>query len=137
MPVTPNSIVTPQTPVAYAAIATAAETAFHNPTNAVEIIPPADNINGMRLTKVYGIARAALGGATNYQLYKKVGSTLTLIDSVLAADVTPAAAVANGKGVFNVSEDSPLILQAGEGLAFAIGRAVTNGVACRAEGGKY
>jgi hypothetical protein len=91
----------------------------------------------MRLTKVFGIARAALGGATNFQLYKKVGSTLTLIDSVLAADVTPAAAVANGKGVFNVSEDSPLILQAAEGLAFAIGRAVANGVVCRVEGGKY
>lgn len=137
MPVTPNSIITPQAPVSYTAVATAAETSFHNPTNMVEVIPPADNVSGMRLTKVFGIARAALGGATNYQLYKKVGSTYTLIDSVLAADVTPGAAVANGKADFGISETNPLTLQAAEGLAFAIGRAVTNGVACRAEGGKY
>jgi len=137
MPVTPNSIVTPQTPVSYTAVATAAETAFHNPTNAVEVIPPADNVNGMRITKVFGIARAALGGVTNYQLYKKVGVSLTLIDSVLATDVSPSGSVANGKGQFAITDDNPLILQSGEGLAFAAGRAVANGVVCRAEGGKY
>lgn len=137
MPVTVNSIVTPQTPLSYTAVATTAETSFHNPTNMVEVIPPADNTSGMRITRAFGIPRAALGGATNYQLYKKVGSTYTLIDSVLATDVTPSASVASSKGVFNVSEDSPLILQAAEGLAFAIGRTVANGVVCRVEGGKY
>lgn len=137
MPVTPNSIVTPQAPVSYTAVATAAETAFHNPTNAVELIPPAENLNGMRITKVYAIARAALGGATNYQLYKKAGSTFTLIDSVLAGDVSPSASVASTKGDFGISDTNPLILKPGEGLAFAIGRTVTNGVVCRAEGGQY
>lgn len=137
MPVTPNSIVTPQAPVSYTAVATAAETAFHNPTNAVELIPPAENLNGMRITKVYAIARAALGGATNYQLYKKVGTAHTLIDSVVAADVTPSASVAAGRASFGASEESPLILGVGEGLAFAIGRAVASGVVCRVEGGSY
>lgn len=137
MPVTPNSIVTPQTPISYTGVATTAETSFHNPTNMVEVIPPADNTNGMRLTRVFGIPRAAIGGATNYQLYKKVGTTYTLIDSVLATDVTPSASVASSKGDFGYTEETPLILQAAEGLAFAIGRTVANGVVCRAEGGKY
>lgn len=137
MAVTPNSIITPQTPVSYTAVATAAETAFHNPTNAVEVIAPADNTNGMRITKVFGIARGALGGATNYQLYRKVGGGLMLIDSVVAPDVSPSSSVASSKGQFAITDDNPLILHAGEGLAFGIGRAVVNGVVCRAEGGKY
>jgi hypothetical protein len=134
---TANSIITPQTPISYTGIATTAETTFNNPTNAAVVIPVADNTTGMRLTKVFAINRAAWGGATNVSLYKLVGSTYTLIDSVLAGDSTPAAAVASTKGDFGISEDNPLILQIGEGLAFSVGRSVANGVVCRAEGGKY
>lgn len=132
-----NALVSPQQPVSFTGVATTAEVAWHNPTVMVDVIPTASNTKGIRLTKVFAIARAALGGATNANLYKRVGSTYTLIDSVLMADNTPTLAVANGKGDFGITETNPLILIAGEGLAFSIGRTVANGVVCRAEGGAY
>jgi hypothetical protein len=134
---TANSIVTPQTPISYAAVATVAETAFSAPTNAVTVIPPTDNIRGMRLTKVYSINRGARGGATTVAWYKLVGSTYTLIDAVIAADNTPSSSVAPVKADMGISDDNPMTLQPGEGLAFSTGRAVTNGETGRAEGGQY
>lgn len=132
-----NALVSPQQPVSFTGIAVTADVAWHSPANMVDVVPIASNTKGIRLTKVYAIARAALGGATNAVLYKRIGSTYTLIDSVLMADNTPTLAVANGKGDFGISETNPLILNANEGLAFAIGRTVANGVVCRAEGGAY
>lgn len=137
MAVTANNIITPQTPFSRTAVATAAETAFHNPTNIVELLAPTENINGARITRAYAIPRAATGALINCQLYKKVGSTYTLIDSVLTANVTPSATVANPKYDYGYSEDNAVILAAGDGLAVAIGSAVANGVAFRCEGGFY
>ncbi|MBJ7410119.1 MAG: hypothetical protein JHD15_07095 [Phenylobacterium sp.] len=139
MAVTPNSIVTPQTPVFKTAVATAAETAFNTPTAVVTLIDDAtQNTNGLRLTSVYAIARAAVStNPINCQLYKKVGTTFTLIDSVLIAVGTPSASVANQKGDFGYSEGNPLTLEAGVGLAVAIGTATANGVAFVAKGGAY
>lgn len=135
--ITTNEYIAVQSPVAYTAVATAAETAFHLPTNAVEVIPAADNTQGMRITKAYAITRANPGAVINCQLYKLVGSTYTLIDSNTLANTTPSATVANVKASFDVSVDDPLILHPGEGLAFAIGATVTNGVVCRVSGGSY
>ena len=132
-----NKYIATQSPVAYTGVATAAETAFHNPTNAVVVVPIADNTQGMRLTKAYAITRAAPGAVINCQLYKLVGTTYTLIDSNTLANTTPSATVANVKAVFDASEDDPLFLQPGEGLAFAIGATVANGVVCRVSGGSY
>lgn len=137
MAVTANNIITPQTPFSRTAVATAAETAFHNPTNIVELLAPADNVNGVRITRAYAIPRAATGALINCQLYKKVGSTYTLIDSVLTANITPGATVANPKYDYGYSEDNAVLLPAGEGLAVALGSAVANGVVFRCEGGFY
>lgn len=137
MTISANSIITPQTPLGRTAIATAAETAFHLPTTAQDLLLPADNVNGARITRCYAIPRAATGAIINCQLYKKVGTTYTLLDSVLTASVTPSATVANPKYDYGFSDAVPMILAAGEGLAVAIGSAVTNGVVFRCEGGLY
>lgn len=137
MPITANEYIAVQRVVSASAVATAAETAFHNPTNVVEVIAPADNTLGMRLTKAYAITRANPGAIINCQLYEKVGSTYTLIDSNTLANTTPSATVANVKAPFDMSDDDPLYLAPGVGLAFAIGSAVANGVVCRVSGGAY
>lgn len=137
MTATPNSAVLPQTPFSRTAIATAAETSFHSPTNMVDLLLAADNTNGARVSRLFAIPRATIGTANNVQLYERNGSTYTLIDSVLLATVTPGASVANAKADFGYSEDAPLYVRAGYGLAVAIGVAVANGVVVKAEGGLY
>lgn len=137
MAVTPNSIVTPQTPFSRTAVATAAEVAFHAPTAVVDLLLAADNVSGARLTKLVAIPRAAIATANNAQLYERNGSTYTLVDSALIPTVSPGASVANAKTDFGYSEDTPLYVRAGYGLAVAIGLAVANGVTLKAEGGLY
>lgn len=133
-----NAILTPAKPFARTAVATAAEVTFQNPTNVVELLAPADNVDGGRVTRIYAIPRAAIAAALNCQLYKKVGTTYTLIDSALMGLHTPSATVANAKTEFStISEEVPLILEPGEGLAVAIGTAIANGVVFRASGGLY
>lgn len=135
---TANSIITPQTPFMKTAIATAAETAFNTPTNQVTLVDETtQNPNGLRITSLYAVARAAVASLTNCQLYKKVGSTYTLIDSVVMAVGTPSATVVNQKADFGYSDDTPLILEVGEGLAVAIGQAIANGVVFKVQGGAY
>lgn len=138
MATTPDTITLPILPFSKTGIATAAEVAFHNPTAMQPVFLEASNVNGVRLTRVELLPRAALGGATVANLYKKVSTVYTLIRSVLMADNgTPGAAVSPGLTDFGYSDYSPLVLEAGEGLAFSIGRAVANGVVCRAEGMAY
>ena len=43
----------------------------------------------------------------------------------------------NGKIDFGYTDDNPLYVRAGYGLAVAIGLAVANGVVVKAEGGLY
>lgn len=134
---TANSIVTPQTPVLRTAVATTADVAWSAPVNVQTLVDDATNTTGMRLTALYAIQRAALAGNLNCLLYKKVGSTYTLIDSVLMTNTTPSATVANAKADFGYSEDNPLSVEAATGLAVAIGSTVANGVAFVARGGAY
>lgn len=135
MPVTANSIITPQTPVSRTAILTTAETTFNTPTNVVTLLLAADNVNGFRGTKVVAIPRATIGTANNIQLYEYTGTTYTLIDSALMATVTPGASVANAKTDFGYSEDAPLMVRAGYGLVAACGLSVANGIVVKLEGG--
>jgi hypothetical protein len=140
MAVTANSIVTPQKPVIFTAVATLAETGFNSPTNVVTLVDETvvgANDNGLRITSLTAIPRTTIGTATNCQLYRKQGSNYTLIDSALMATVTPGASVANAKTDFGYSDDNPLILAAGVGLAVAIGVAAANGIVFRATGGAY
>lgn len=137
MAVQQNKAVLPQTPFSRTAVAVSAETSFHSPTNTVDLLLAADNVNGARITKLYAIARAAVGAALNCQLYKRSGATYTLINSALMASHTPSATVANGKVDFGYSIDEPLELFAGEGLAVAIGSGIANGIAFVTNGGLY
>lgn len=137
MALTADSIILPQTPFSRTAVMTAAETAFNAPTNAVDLLLAADNVNGARVSLVYAIPRAAIGTANHCQLYKRQGSTYTLIKSALMATVTPSASVAPSPTDFGYSEDAPLILEAGVGLAVANGQAIANGVAVFAQGALY
>jgi len=135
--ITPNQFIAVQSPVAYTAVATDANTDFDTPTEVVELIPPGDNTQGMRITKAYAITRADPTSVVNCQLYKTVGSTHTLIDSNTLADTVPSATVANVKAVFDASEDDPLFLHPGEGLSCAIGVTIADGIAFRVSGGSY
>ena len=137
MAVTANSIITPQTPFSRIAVATVAEVGFNAPTNVIDLVLAADNVNGARLTKLVAIPRGAIATANNAQLYERNGATYTLVDSALMAVVTPGASVANAKTDFGYSEDTPLYVRAGYGLAFAVGLSVGSGVTFKAEGGLY
>lgn len=132
-----NEATLPKTPFSRTAVAVTAETAFHNPTTLVDLLLAADNTDGARITRLYAIPRAAIGTANNIQLYKRVGSTYTLIDSQLMATVTPGASVASAKTDFGYSLSNPLELNEDEGLAVAIGLSVANGIVVRCEGGFY
>lgn len=137
MTVTANSIVTPQTPLSRTAVATTADVAFNAPVNVQTLVDDSTNTNGVRLNALYAITRATLAANLNCLIYKKVSTTYTLIDSALLATVTPSATVANGKIDFGYSEDNPLTLEAGVGLAVAIGTTIANGVTFVARGGAY
>lgn len=137
MAVTPNSIVTPQTPFSRTAVMTLAEVTFNAPTNVVDLLLGADNLNGARITKLVAIPRAAIATANNIQLYERTGATYTLIDSALMAVSTPGASVANAKTDFVLSDDAPLLVRAGYGLAVASGLAIANGIVAKLEGGLY
>lgn len=137
MAVTGNNIITPQTPLLRTAVATTADVAWSAPVNVQTLVDDTTNTNGVRLTSVYAIQRVATAGNLNCMLYKKVSSTYTLIDSVLMTNTTPSATAANIKADFGYSEDNPLVLEAGVGLAVAIGSTLANGVAFVAKGGSY
>lgn len=137
MAVQQNKAVLPQTPFSRTAVLTQAEVTFNAPTVLVDLLTAADNVSGARLTKLYAIPRGTIGTANNVQIYKREGSVYTLIDSALMATVTPAAAVANAKTDFGLTKDAAFELEAGVGLACAMGQAVANGVVVRCEGGLY
>lgn len=134
---TANSFISPQTPKGWTAVATTAETAFNAPTNVQVLIDETVDTSAHRITNLSAIARAAVATACNCQIYKKVGTTYTLIASQVLPTGTPSASVANQTVDFGLSEDTPLILSAGTGLAVAIGQLMTNGVVFRAQGGEY
>ena len=118
MTVTANSIITPQKAVTFTAVATAAETAFQAPTNAVALVDESvagANDNGLRITSLGAITRAAVATACNCQLYRKQGSVYTLVASVAMGTGTPSASVANQAVDFGYSDDNPLILAPGVG----------------------
>ena len=140
MTVIANSIITPLKTVIFTAVATTAETAFNNPTNVVTLVDETvvgNNDNGLRITSLSAIARAAVATACNCQLYRKQGSVYTLIASVVMATGTPSASVANQVADFGFNDSNALILGPGVGLAVAIGQGIANGVAFRASGGGY
>jgi hypothetical protein len=139
---TQNKWISPQTPFSRTAVATAAETTFHNPTNAVMLFDRGasgiNNPNGLRISSLYAIARAAIStNPINCQIYTFDGTSYTLIDSALIQAGTPSALVANQKINFSYADDNPLFIEPLLGVAVAIGTATTNGIAFFCSGGKY
>jgi len=86
-----------------------------------------NNDNGLRITSLTAITRAAVATACNCQLYKKVGSTYTLIASVVMATGTPSGSVANQTADFGYSDDNPLVLGRAWAWPWRSGRASRTG----------
>lgn len=137
MATTPNSIVTPQTPFSNTAVAVTGDVTFSAPVTTVQLLDRTLNTNGFRGTRLYAIPRATLAAANNCLVYTYDGTTKTLLDSALAAIVTPSATVANPKTDFGYSEDNAFFLKSGLGLEVAIGTSIANGITFKLEGGLY
>ncbi len=138
MPVTPNSIVTPQTPKSATVVASVANTDYDDiPANAAGALITA-GANGARVTKIYAIPRATVT-ATQLQLYRSTdaGTTKRLFESALMAAYTMAATTEAPNTDFGYSDDNPLILGAGEVVYPAIGVALAAGVVFVAEWADY
>lgn len=123
MPVTANSIITPQTPKSNVVGLTTANTTFTtSPTNTVLLVTA--GVNGSRVTRLWAVPLEQINTANNIQLYRSYdgGTTKYLYDSKLMATVTPGAAVANTPTDFGYSDDNPLILVANERLYVAEGQ---------------
>jgi hypothetical protein len=136
MAVTPNSIITPQTPIAATAVVTTANPTYTDtPTNTVQLL--AAQTNGARVQKITALARATVT-ATELQLYVSSdgGTTKRFIKSVVMPAYTVAQTTAQNAIDFAYSDTLPLILSSTESLWVGIG--VTNtGIVFRAEGYAY
>lgn len=136
MALSPNSIITPQTPIGATAVATTANPTYTDtPTNTVQLL--AAQTNGARIQKITALARATVS-ATELQLYVSAdgGTTKRLIMSKLMTAYTVAQTTGQTAIDFGYSDSSPLILSSLESLWVGIG--VTNtGIVFRAEGYAY
>lgn len=135
MPGTPNSIITPQTPKAANAVCTAANTNYSAPT-AVVLLATA-GANGARLTKLTAVPRTTVT-ATQLQLFSSPdGATFTLVDSALMKAYPLDQVTEIPTTDFLYSDAAPLVLGGNERLYVAIGVALAQGIAFRAEWADY
>lgn len=123
MPVTPNSIITPQTPKSASVGLTTANTTFTTSPSNTQLLVTA-GVNGARVTRLWAVPLEQINTANNIQLFRSydAGTTKFLADSKLMATVTPGAAVANTPTDFGYSDSNPLILAANERLYVAEGQ---------------
>jgi hypothetical protein len=125
MPVTANSIITPQTPRSAAVIVSTAQATFPpttNPSNTALLLTA--GANGARLTRLAALPHETTGGAGVMQAFRDVGtsgaSKYLFATQACAADTVSAAdppVVLD----FGYSDDNPLILQANERIYVATG----------------
>lgn len=136
MPVTPNSIITPQAPKSAAAITTAAQTTYDAPANAVKLMTAGPN--GARLTRLRSRPRATVT-ATGLHLYISLdaGVTKTLIDSALMSAHTVAATTKIPETDWLYTDLNPLILAPNAELWVSQAVALVAGVAHEAEWADY
>lgn len=122
MAVTPNSIITPQTPRSNAVGLTTANINFTSPANTQLLVTA--GANGARVTRIWAVPLEQINTANNIQLYRSYdgGTTKYLYDSKLMGTVTPGAAVANTPTDFGYSDSNPLICLANERLYVAQGQ---------------
>jgi hypothetical protein len=123
MPVTANSIITPQAPKSGVVNLTTANTVYGtSPTNAVLLATA--GANGARLTKLQAIPCESITTANQIQLFRSVdgGTTKYFADSALMAVYTMAQTTEAPTTDFGYSDDNPLILQPNERLYAAEGQ---------------
>ena len=123
MPVTANSIITPQTPKsAVAATTTANSTYGASPTNTVLLVTA--GANGGRLVRLHAIPIATVTTANQLQLFRSQdgGVTKVFADSAVMATYALAQSTAAPKTDFGYSDDNPMILAANERLYVATGQ---------------
>ncbi len=122
MPVTANSIITPQTPQAgNAACATANTTYGTSPTNTVLLATA--GANGGRVTRISATPLETTGGAIQLQLFRSrnAGTTKHFFESAVTGAYTMAQTTEAPTYDFGFSDDNPLILAAGEQIYAAVG----------------
>lgn len=122
MPVTANSIITPQAPKSGTCVCTTANTTYTDaPINVVVLITA--GANGARVTRVEAIPRATVA-ATQLQLFRDgdgAGTLKRFFNSRLlpAYNMSPSTQAAPTD--FGYSESNPLVLAPGEKIYAAIG----------------
>jgi hypothetical protein len=121
MPVTANSIVTPQTPQSSNAACSAANTTYTtSPTNTVLLITA--GANGARVTRIAAIALETLATAVQLQLFRSrdAGTTKQFFRSGLAGAYTMADTTEVPTVDLGYSDDNPMILAPNERIYAAV-----------------
>jgi hypothetical protein len=122
MPVTPNSIVTPQNPKSGTAVCTTANTTYTDtPTNTQVLIAAGEN--GGRVTRIDAIPRATVT-TTQLQLFRDgngSGTAKRFFNSKLMGAYTMAQTTQVVPTDFGYSDSNPLILAPNEKIYVAIG----------------
>ncbi|MGA0604942.1 hypothetical protein ACO2Q0_02995 [Phenylobacterium sp. VNQ135] len=121
MPVTPNSIITPQTPRSAAAAVSTANTTFGTtPTNTVLLVSA--GASGGRLTKLQAIPLETVT-ANFLQAYRSTDSGTTKYLCAAATGGSDTVSGADGPAIvdFGFSDDNPMLLQANERIYVATG----------------
>ncbi|WP_395672301.1 hypothetical protein [Phenylobacterium sp.] len=135
MAVTPNSIITPQTPKAAAVVTTTANTTYtSSPTNTQQLLVAGPN--GGRLTRLRSTPRASANTAVQLYLSVDGGTSKLLIDSVLV-NVTISTTSRITPADWGYSEDTPLILPAAAILYVAQSLTIADGITTVAEWADY
>lgn len=139
MPVTPNSIVTPQTPISACAIYATAQATYPpttTPTNSQLAFTA--GATGARITRITALPQETTGGAGHVQLFRDIGTSGASrywFKTVAFASDTVSSTDPPTELDFGYSEDNPLVLQANERLYFAPSLAKT--ILLNVEGGNY
>ena len=127
MAVTPNSIVTPQTPKSAVANLTTANSNYTtSPTNSVLLVQA--GANGARLVKLQAIPCATVSTANQIQAFRDNGTagvSKFFADSALMAIYTMAQNTEAPTTDFGYSDFNPLLLQANERIYMAEGQSVS------------
>lgn len=137
MPVTPNSIITPQTPKGWTCVTTTGSSDIDDDPSSTALLLTA-GANGSRVTGLRSIPRATISAmALHLFLSLDGGTTKRLIrGATIPADTvsTTDAPVAFDWGL---SDEMPLVLPAGALLYLSQGVTLAAGIAHHAEGADY
>jgi hypothetical protein len=137
MAVTPNSIITPQTPKEAVNVVSTAETSYTTPVNTALLFTAGSN--GSRVTKITSMPRATVT-ATNLLLFVNAAPSNTqlfLIDSVLMAANTLATNTATPRTDWGYSDTTPLYIAANASVYVAAQVALANGIVTKVEYADY